>query len=164
MHKKCRLKLQPRPIQAVEVGWRNRSLSRRRLCGRWGQYWHKRGHRTLNCLCRARRTLRHQVQSDWEAIEAALHAHRGRPVIFFLISIHLLSTAEYNHRVERTTRFYIWRNIDSNKRHASPGPYSGNTFIVIKAAPISFSKSHILLNKLHATLFGHYILMSRSRE
>ena len=32
------------------------------------------------------------------------------------------------------------------------------------SAPISSSKSHILLNKLHAKLFGHYIWMSRSRE
>ena len=30
--------------------------------------------------------------------------------LWFFFSIHLLSTAEYNNRVERTTRFYIWRN------------------------------------------------------
>ena len=52
-------------------------------------------------------------------------------------------------------------NIDSNKPHASPGLYSSNAFIVIKASPISSSKSHIVLNKPHASLFGHYIEMNK---
>ena len=52
-------------------------------------------------------------------------------------------------------------NIDSNKPHASPGLYSSNAFVVIKASPISSSKSHIVLNKPHASLFGHYIGMNK---
>ena len=52
-------------------------------------------------------------------------------------------------------------NIDSNKPHASPGLYSSNAFVVIKALPISSSKSHIVLNKPHASLFGHCIEMNK---
>ena len=52
-------------------------------------------------------------------------------------------------------------NIDSNKPHASPGLYNSNAFVVIKASPISSQKSHIVLNKPHASLFGHYIEMNK---
>ena len=52
-------------------------------------------------------------------------------------------------------------NIDSNKPHASPGLYNSNAFVVIKASPISSQKSHIVLNKPHASLFGHCIEMNK---
>ena len=49
----------------------------------------------------------------------------------------------------------------SNEPHASPGLFSSNAFILIKASPIFSSKSHIVLNKPHALLFGHYIEMNK---
>ena len=51
-------------------------------------------------------------------------------------------------------------NIDTNKSQASPGLYSSNAFVVIKALPISSSKSHIVLNKPHASFFGQCIEMN----
>ena len=52
-------------------------------------------------------------------------------------------------------------NIYSNKPHASPGLYNSNAFVVIKASPISSQKSHIVLNKPHASLFGQFIEMNK---
>ena len=52
-------------------------------------------------------------------------------------------------------------NIDSNKPHASPGLYSHNAFIVIKASPISSLKPHSVLNKPRTPLYGHYIGLNK---
>ena len=82
-------------------------------------------------------------------------------------TVEFLESIRYSRLPNVTTKWKephactIGWNIDSNKPHASPGLYSSNAFVVIKAVPIYSSKSHIVLNKPHGSLFGPCIEMNK---